>query len=72
VLFPLNHVPYEYSQIRLSDVQYGFPGIETLLDKGIEILTDAQLREDLRQSSHTAGLFLELNAQSEIAGIEVS
>jgi len=61
---PPNTYP-DNSQIRLGDVQYGFPRIEPLLDEWVKVLTDAQLREDLRQSSHTAGLCLELNAQRE-------
>lgn len=52
-----------YSQIRLSDIQDSIPSIKALLNEAVEILTDTQLRENLRQFSHTAGLCLKQYGQ---------
>ena len=47
----------ESVKIRLSDVEDRVPSIKALLDKIIEVVRDAQLREYICQVNHTADCF---------------
>ena len=40
-----------YPQIRLLNIEDGIPSVEAMLNKGAEILRDAELLEDLLQLS---------------------
>ena len=39
-------------QVRLCDVQYSIPRVETLIDERVEVLRDAQLAKDTLKRSH--------------------